>query len=179
MSKYRILRIDLSDPLSISKRRRRMIYSFVAVAVMSAPLILLLSQQFTIDIGASSLIVLILFGGLFLVFFLKLKSDNKKFVTIGDIEFTRMSIIKRIGDLYSATTYDNIESIELHKHIPAFTIFEGKSGFYTYIISIIYKDSHKDNLIVSDRSLDKNRDISITETIKTLKNLTTTEISIK
>jgi hypothetical protein len=178
MSKYKILRIDLPDPLSLSRRRKLMIYAFSALALVTSALIPLLSQKFTLDIGASILIVLMLFGGLFLVFILKLKSENKKYVTIGDIEFTKTSIIKRIGDLHSETTYGTIKSIELHKHIPAFTVFESKSGFYTYIISIIYKDSKKDNLIVSDRSLDKIRDISITETIKTLRNIINTEINI-
>jgi hypothetical protein len=178
MSQYKILRIDQPDPLSVGKRRRRMGYFFVAISFLSAPLILVLHQQFTIEIGVSTLITLLLFGGLFLVLFLKLKSENKKYVTIGNIEFTRRSIIKRIGDSYTETSYDTIESIELQKHIPALTIFESKTGFYTYIISLIFKDSHKDNLIVSDRPLDKMQDLSITETLKTLKNITTTNIKI-
>ena len=119
----------------------------------------------------SNLIVMSLFSGLFLGLFLKLKAENKKYVTIGDIVFTKNSIIKRIGDSLSETSYESIESIELQEHIPAMTVFESKSGFYTYVLSIKFKDSHKDNLIVSDRPIDNKQDLSVTETIKTIKKL--------
>ena len=178
MSKYKILRVDHPDPLSIGKRRRQMTFVFVAIAFLSAPLILLLHQIFKIEFGESNLIVMILFSGLFFVFFRKFKSENKQYAKIGDIEFTKTSIIKRIGDSVSETSYDSIESIELRKHIPAMTIFESKSGFYTYILSIEFKDSHKENIVVSDLPLDKMQNLSVTETIRTLKKITATRINI-
>ena len=171
MSKYKILRVDSPDPLAIGKRRRRLMFGFAALAFLSAPLVLILHQHFKIEIGVSNLIVLVLFSGLFLALFLKLKAENRNFVTIGDIEFTKNSIIKRIGDSFSETRYESIESLELQEHIPALTIVESKSGFYTYILSIKFKDSHKENLIVSDRPLDNKQNLSVTETIKTLKKI--------
>jgi hypothetical protein len=178
MSKYKILRIDYYDPILIGKRRRRINIVFAAIAMLAAPVIILIHQQFNIGIDETNLIVMILFGGLLFLLFRKFKTENNKYKTIGDIEFTKNRIIKRIGDTFSETSYDSIESIELQKHIPALTISESKSGFYTYILSIKFKDSHKDNLIVSDRPLDKMLDLSITNTIKTLKRITTTRIKI-
>lgn len=171
MSKYKILRVDSPDPLAIGRRRRRLYFIFAALGFLSAPLILILHQQFKIEIGMSNLIVMILFSVLFLGLFLKLKAENKKYVTIGDIVFTKNSIIKRIGDSFSETNYESIESIELQKHIPALTVFESNSGFYTYILSIKFKDSHKENLIVSDRPFNNKQNLSVTETIKTLKKI--------
>jgi hypothetical protein len=178
MSRYKIIRVDHHDPVSVGKRRRRLNMVFVGIAILSAPIMILVHQQFNIGIDETTLIVMILFGGLFLLLFHKLKSENNNFKTIGDIEFTRTSIIKRIGDSFTEIRYDSIESIELQKHIPALTISESKSGFYTYILSIKFKDHHKERIIVSDRPLDKLQDLSITETMKTLKKLISTKINI-
>lgn len=178
MSKYKILRVDHYDPISVGKRRRRINIMFAVIAMLSAPIIILIHQQFNVGIGETNLMLMILFWGLLFLLFRKFKIENNKYKTIGDIEFTRKRIIKRIGDTFSETSYDSIESIELQKHIPALTISGSKSGFYTYILSIKFKDSHKDSIIVSDRTLDKMQNLSITDTIKTLKRIITTKINI-
>jgi len=178
MSKYKILRVDHYDPVSIGKRRRRINIVFAAISILGAPIIILIHQLFNIGIDETNLILMILFGGLLFLLFRKLKTENNRYKTIGDIEFTKKRIIKRIGDTFSETSYDSIESIELLKHIPALTISESKSGFYTYILSIKFKDSQKDSLIMSDRPQNKMQDLSITDTIKTLKSITTTKIHI-
>jgi len=178
MSKYRILRIDHYDPISVGKRRRRINIMFAVIAMLSAPIIILIHQQFNVGIDETNLMLMILFWGLLFLLFRKFKNENNKYKTIGDIEFTRKRIIKRIGDTFSETSYNSIESIELQKHIPALTISGSKSGFYTYILSIKFKDSHKDSIIVSDRPLDKMQNLSITDTIKTLKRIITTKINI-
>jgi hypothetical protein len=178
MSKYKILRIDHYDPISIGKLRRRINIVFAAISILAAPIIILIHQLFNIGIDVTNLIVIILFGGLLFLLFRKIKTENNKYKTIGDIEFTKRRIIKHIGDTFSETSYSSIESIELKKHIPALTISESKSGFYTYILSIKFKDSHKDSLIVSDRPQNKMQDLSITKTLKTLKRITTTKINI-
>jgi hypothetical protein len=67
----------------------------------------------------------------------------------------------------------------LTKHIPAINSAESKSGFLTYILSFNFKDAHIENLVVSDRPLEKRRDLSITETIKTLRKLTSVDIILK
>ena len=143
MSKYKILRVDHYDPVSIGKRRRRINIVFAAISILGAPIIILIHQLFNIGIDETNLILMILFGGLLFLLFRKLKTENNRYKTIGDIEFTKKRIIKRIGDTFSETSYDSIESIELLKHIPALTISESKSGFYTYILSIKFKDSRK------------------------------------
>lgn len=178
MSKYKILRVDHYDPISVGKRRRRINIMFAVIAMLSAPIIILIHQQFNVGIDETNLMLMILFWGLLFLLFRKFKIENNKYKTIGDIEFTRKRIIKRIGDTFSETSYDSIESIELQKHIPALTISGSKSGFYTYILSIKFKDSHKDSIIVSDRTLDKMQNLSITDTIKTLKRIITTKINI-
>ena len=171
MSKYKIYRVDHHDPALIGKRRRRLNIVFVALAILSAPLMIIIHDLCKIGIGETNLIVIITLWGFYLLLYLKLKSENKNIKIIGDIEFTRTCIIKRIGDSLTETTYDSIDSVELQKHIPALTIKESKSGFFTYILSIYFKDSRKETLIVSDRPSDKLLDLSITETIKTLKKL--------
>lgn len=171
MSKYKIYRVDHHDPAWIGKRRRRLNIVFVALAILSAPLMIVIRNLFKIGIGETNLILIITLWGIYLLLYLKLKSENKNIKAIGDIEFTRTCIIKHIGDSLTETTYDSIDSVELQKHIPALTIKESKSGFFTYILSIYFKDSRKETLIVSDRPSGKLQDLSITETIKTLKKL--------
>ncbi len=73
----------------------------------------------------------------------------------------------------------SIESIELQKHIPALKANESKTGYSTYILSILFKDSHKENLIVSGRPIGKFHDLSITDTLKTLKRIISAEVIIK
>ncbi len=171
MSKYKIYRVDHHDPAWIGKRRRRLNIVFAALAIISAPLMSIMHNFFKIGIGETSLILIITIWGFYLLLYFKLKSENKKIKIIGDIEFTKTCIVKHIGDSLTETTYDSIKSVELQKHIPALTIKESKSGFFTYILSIYFKDSHKETLIVSDRPSGKWQDLSITETIKTLKKL--------
>jgi len=148
------------------------------VAILSATTIIIIHNLLNIGIDEGIWILMLLLGGFYMFFHFKLKSENKKLKSIGDIEFTRTSIIKRIGDSYTETSYDYIDSVELQKHIPALTINESKSGFYTYILSLNFKDSHKETLIVSDLPSGKWQDISITETIKTLKKLNSTRVKI-
>jgi len=178
MSKYKILRVDHYDPISAGKRRRRINVIFAAVVMIAAPIIILIHKKFNLGIDETNLILGISFWVLLFLIFSRFKIGNNKYKTIGDIEFTTKRIIKRIGDTISETSYEAIESIELQKHIPALTVAESKSGFYTYILSIIFKDSHKDCLIVSDRPLDKMQNLSITDTIKTLQRINNIKIII-
>ena len=171
MSKYKIYRVDHFDPDWVGKRRRRLNLIFVGLAVISAPLVIVIKNLLKIGIGESNLITMIFVYGFYILLYLKLKSENKNIKTIGDIEFTKSGIIKQIGDSITEIKYDLINSVELQKHIPALTMKESKSGYFTYILSIHYKDSHKESLIVSDRPSGKLQDLSITETIKTLNKL--------
>lgn len=124
-------------------------------------------------------ITILLIGGFYYYFYHKLKAENQKFTIIGDIEFTTTSIMKRIGDFSTEFKYDSINRIELLRHIPALNTAESKSGFFSYILTLDFKNSHKESLIVSDRPTGRWRDLSIAETIKTLKKLTSTNVIIK
>lgn len=171
MSKFKIFRINHYDPVWVGKRRRRLNLIFAALAILSAPLMIIIHNLLKIGIGESNLILLISLWGFYLLLYLKLKSENKNIRIIGEIEFTKTGIIKQIGDSLTVINYHSINSVELQKHIPALTFKESKSGFYTYILSIYFKDSHKETFIVSDRPSGTWKNLSITETIKTIKKL--------
>jgi len=110
--------------------------------------------------------------------FLKLRSDNSKIKTIGEIEFTQSGINKKLGDSSYSYPFSSIKRLELQKHIPAVTIRESKSGFFSYILGITFTNSSQEFLIVSDKPIDKKENLSISETIKTLKKITPLDIEI-
>jgi hypothetical protein len=124
-------------------------------------------------------LTVVLVVGFYYYFYRKLKAEDEKILTIGNIEFNKTGIVKYLGDSSTDYNYDSIESIELQKHIPALTATESKSGYRTYILSILFKDTHKENLIVSDRPIGKFHDLSITDTLKTLKKIISAEVILK
>ena len=179
MSKYRIYRIDHHDPRLIGKRKRQVAIVYAIMSPVFIVIFMLLHEL--IDIGFLILLLgsIPIIGGFYLYLYLKLKSDNRKIKTIGDIEFTQTGIKKHIGDSISEYSYQSIKSIELQKYIPAATITESKSGYFSYLLSITFQDLHKETIVISDLSTEKGQDLSITDTIKTLKKITQTEIMIK
>jgi hypothetical protein len=178
MSKYRILRIDHYDPVAVAKSSRRINILFAFIALVSAPVLILLYFQFGVGIDLTNTLLLILFFGLLFLLFRKFRTEKSRYETIGIIEFTKERIIKRIGETFTENSYDSIESIELRKHIPALFISDSKSGFYTFILSIKYKDSHEDNVVVSERPLEKMENLSITDTVQALKRMSAVRITI-
>jgi hypothetical protein len=150
------------------------VMSFVFIVIF-----LFVHELFNISFMKLHLITILVIGGFYCYFYFKLKAENQKIITIGDIEFTKTAIIKHIGDSSTEYSYNSIASIELQRHIPALTAAESKSGFYTYILSLIFIDFHKESLVVSDRPLGKWRDLSITETIITLKKMISAQVILK
>jgi hypothetical protein len=179
MSKYKIYRIDHYDPIWIGKRRRRINTMYAVMSFVFIVIFLLVHEIFDISFMKLYIITILVIGGFYFYFYRKLKAENQKIITIGDIEFTKTAIIKHIGDSSTEYSYNSIISIELQRHIPALTAAESKSGFYTYILSLVFIDSHKESLVVSDRPLGKWRDLSITETIKTLKKIISADVILK
>lgn len=176
MSKYRIYRIDNPDPVRVGKRRRRL---NILVGILSGSLFfiyLAVREIFNLNFPLSYSITILIVVGITMYFQLKFKSENRKIITIGDIEFTRTSIIKHIADSMTEFSYGSLNSIELTKHIPALKASESKSGFYTYILSLNFKDSHSEKLVVSDKPFEKGIYLSITETVKTLKKISAVEV---
>jgi len=179
MSKYKIYRINHHDPHLVGKRRRRLNYLLILAIAIFSIIYFLLRQIFTISFLILYPAFILLLIGFYYPFHRKLKAENKSFDSIGDIEFTQAGIFKHIGDSTTEYKYDSIKSIELQKHIPALTPSDGKSGYYTHILSLDFKDSHKEMFVVSDRPLGKWRDLSIIETLKTLKRMIPAEIEVK
>jgi hypothetical protein len=107
-----------------------------------------------------------------------LSSYNRKLRTIGEIEFTKSAIRKKIGDSLFEFSYRSIRSIELVKHIPAVRISESKTGYFTYLLYISFWDAPREALVVSDLPAGRWRDLSIKETLRTLQKITSIEIII-
>jgi uncharacterized membrane protein YciS (DUF1049 family) len=163
----------------IGKRKRQIAFAYAFMSPAFVMIFMLIHQLFGIGFFILFLGSIPAIGGFYLYLYFKLKSDNRKIQTIGDIEFTRTGIKKHIGDSLSEFSYQSIKSIELQKHIPAVTIAESKSGFFSYLLSITFLDLHKETVVISDLPAGKWQDLSITETIKTLKKITKLEIILK
>ena len=116
--------------------------------------------------------------GLYLWLYYKLKSDLKRIRTIGDIEFTRSCIRKRIGDSFTEYEFRTIEKLELQKHIPSIDSAGGKNGYFSYILTIIFSNSSSESLIISERAIENRQTLSITNTMKTLKKIIEPQITI-
>jgi len=179
MSKFRIYRIDHPDPPAIGRRKR----IIAGIYAISSPLFVLtfniLLYSLNVETHKVFIFFVLPFLILYLVLFLKLRSDNSKIKTIGDIEFTQSGINKRLGDSSISFPFNTIKKLELKRHIPAVTIRESKSGFFSYILGITFINSSQEFLIVSDRPIDKKGNLSISETFKTLKKISPIDIEIK
>lgn len=178
MSKFSIYRIDHYDPLLLGKKRRRLNVFFGLMSLLFAVIYLIvhLVLKVPFEIAYPSAIAII--GSSTIVLYIKLKKENSKFKIIGDIEFTRSGIIKNIGEISNEYNYESISDIELTKHIPAIDARKNKSGFMTYILTINFNSGNTEKYIVSDLPVGKFRNISISETIKTLKKISSTKIML-
>lgn len=178
MSRYRIYRIDHADPREVGNKRRRLILVFAGFS-----LVLIIVYLFVIQILHVNFLIVYSTYPLILgfAFYLnsRLKAGLKKIRTIGEIEFTRSHIKKILGDIYVEYDFRLIKELELSKHIPGISPEDNKSGYFSYILKIVFKDSPPEHIVVSDRPIDKNRDLSIVETMKTLKKIIQPEITIK
>jgi len=179
MSKYRIYRIDHPDPPVLGKRKR----IIAGIYAISSPIFVLTFNIMINTLNIETYKIMIFFVLPFLIIylglFLKLRSDNSKIKTIGEIEFSQSGINKKIGDSTTSYPFTSIKKLEIQKHIPAVTIRESKSGFFSYILGITFNDSTQEFVIISDRPIDKKGNLSISETFKTLKKIRPTDIEIK
>lgn len=177
MSSYKIYQVDHFDPLIIGKRKRRL-----AVSIGIVSILLIIVSQIVIQI--LHIHYMIIFASFTFIlafsFYLnsKLKTDLNNIKTIGEIEFTRSHIKKRLGDINIDYDFGLIKELELRKHIPGLSIKDSKSGYFSYILKIVFKNSMTESLVVSDRPTEQNRDLSIVETMRTLKKIIQPEITI-
>jgi hypothetical protein len=128
--------------------------------------------KFTSSLSLFFLIAIIIFG----LYLLVLKRDNKKIKCIGEVEFTTSVLRKRIGDSLIEYNYQSIKGIEIQKHIRAALGKDFKNGYFSYILRIIFDDLSSESVIISGKSIDPRKKVTIIETMKTLKRMTKIEI---
>ena len=178
MSRYKIYQIDHYDPKLIGKKKRRL--AVLYGALFSISYIIFHIGVFILNVKDSIMfsILIPLVVGLYIWIYYRLKSDTKRIRTIGDIEYTRTTIKKRIGDALTEYEFHSIEKIELQKHIPSINAGMGKSGYFSYILTIIFKDSASESLIISERPIGNSQTLSIGNTLNTLKKITEPQLTI-
>jgi hypothetical protein len=177
MSQYSIYRIDHFDPVDMGLKIRRqfIIYAILAPVIVLVFAICLMVLKIEILIKVFIPILILVFTYLFYRLGLKIR----KLKVIGKIEFTKTGINKSVGDLSMSYDYQIIKKLELKKHIPIAGISGGLSDNFTYILRIIFSNSTKESIVVSNLPADQKLNINIVQTLNTLSRITNTEISIE
>jgi hypothetical protein len=178
MSRYKIYQIDHYDPKKVGKNKRRL--AVLYGALFSISYLVFHVFVYILDIKPSvmflTLVPLVL--GLYIWLYYNLKSDLKRIKTIGDIEFTRSCIKKRIGDSLTEYEFRSIEKLELQRHIPSINSGGGKNDYFSYILTIVFSNSSSEYLIISEKTVDNRQNLSIANTMKTLKKIIEPQITI-
>ena len=178
MSRYKIYQIDHYDPKIIGKKKRRLALLYGALF----SIFYLIFHICVYVLGFKPSIMFLTLAptalGLYLWLYYKLKSDLKRIKTIGDIEFTRSCIRKRIGDSFTEYEFRTIEKLELQKHIPSVNGGGGKTGYFSYILTIMFFNSPSESLIISESPADSRKNLSIVNTMKTLKKIIDSQVII-
>ena len=170
MSRFRILRIDSSDPVSFGKRNR-LLYTIYGIIPFLFMMAFNMGQAFGLTFQNKLLISIPVLALIYFFLLRKVRSNINNLKQIGDLEITQSCIRKRIGDSMSEYYFDSIKSIYLTKHIPATRIRESKSRYFSYILKIVFHDGTEECMVVTDRSVDHNQKISLAVTMKTLKKI--------
>lgn len=178
MSSYRIYQIDHSDPKLAGKKLRRQVILAVILISILIQVFLIFSIIFKMS-EAQLLPVFLPLLGLFIYYFYKLGSKIRNLKIIGEIDFSRTTIRKRIGDSITEYQFQTIQKFELQKHLPVVGFSGTLSDNFTYILKIIFLNSTSVSMIVSNQPTDPRSNISIVETMKTLKKFINSEIIIE
>jgi len=115
---------------------------------------------------------------LFAVLLLRKIKKNNKLDTIGEIEITQSGLKKKVGDSVLIYNFHSIKELTLTKHMPATSMKESKSGYFSYILKIESTDGNEESLVISDRSVDYNHKLSVLDTVKTLKKIVPFSVQI-
>jgi len=175
MSRFKIYQIDHFDPKIVGRKKRRLfaLYSIISpLTILTFNTLEQIKGRFLLLL----IIVLPISTAIYLFLLHKLKNDQIK--SIGEIEFTRTMIKKRIGDSITKYDFQTIKGLELEKHIPSVTAKDSKSGYFSYILRIFFYNSSTESLVVSDKPIDRRQNLSILETMKTLKKIIQPDIRI-
>jgi hypothetical protein len=178
MSSFRILRIDHYDPVSVGKKNR-FLYTIYGIVPTLFVLSFNLGQYGTMSFGIRLMISIPFLGLIYFLLLKKMRATIDNIKPIGEIEITQSGLKKRIGDSISEYSFQSIKELKLIKHIPATRIRESKSRYFSYILKIVFHNKQEESIVVSDRSVDHNQKISITDTIKTLKKIVPFEVLIE
>ena len=177
MSHFKIYQVDHYDPKILGKRLKRLTFILGSIYTL-----IMLTLQVGINIFHTNsnlaLLTVVPFLGLYIYLYVRIKKRLNKIKTIGSIEFTRSGIRKRIGDSITEYDYQAIEQIELQKHIPAVNRGATKSGYFSYILRIGFLNSSFESLIISDKPTDSKQNLSIVDTMNTLKKIIQPEVKI-
>src|SRR3989339_372861 len=168
MSCYRIYQIDHFDPKMAGQNVRRQIILSVVISIILVLFfsIFLVVLKMTLEFLWIIIIPLI---GFYIFYFSKLGSKIKNIKVIGEIEFTRTSIRKKIGDSVTEYYFHTVKKLELQKHLPTVGLSGTLSDNFTYVLKIIFLNSPSESMVVSSQPIDTKLNISIVETMKTLK----------
>jgi hypothetical protein len=176
MSRFRILRIDEDDPVSVGKKTR---LTYAIYASIPVSIITLINLTHELNYGLLFYILIPVVGIIYFLLLKKLRSTINNLQSIGEFEITQSCFRKRLGDSVTEYNYKMIKEVRLTKHIPATRISESKSRYFSYILRIIFHNNPDETLVVSDRSVDHNHKISIADTLKTLKKMVPFEVKLE
>ena len=179
MSRYLVYQIDHFDPKIVGQKMRSKVISTVVIASFCLFIFVVISILLKISMDIIFLIYFPLLAIFLICRLWPMVSKMKKFKTIGEIEFTRTSIKKSIGDSKIEYEFHTIKKFELQKHIPLVGISGSLSDNFTYILKIIFINSDSESLVVSNSPVDKRLNINIVETLKTLRKIIEPEITIE
>jgi hypothetical protein len=177
MSHFRILSVDHYDPVSIGKKNR-ILYVIYGIIPTLFILAFNIGEFASISILPRLLISVPVLSLIYIFLLRKIRADINSVKTIGEIEITQSFLKKRIGDSTEEYYFQSIKELTLSKHLPATRLKESKSGYFSYILKIVFTDGREESLIVSDRSVDHNNKLSIAETVKTLKKIVHFDVQI-
>lgn len=179
MSRFIIYQINHYDPQIFGRKKRRLLYIYSGIVLTSTILLQIFFTVFHFEVFLLVSVLMPLIFASFLYLRSKVKPYLKEIKTIGDIEFTKSGIKKRIGDSQTEYEFASIEKIELQQHIPEISPTRVTGDYFSYILKIVFKNSHTESLVVSGKSADKRLNLSIVDTMRTLKKLIKPVIMIK
>jgi hypothetical protein len=160
-------------------KKNRLLYTIYGLIPTLFVLSFNLGQYGTMSFGLRLLISLPVLALIYFFLLKKMRSTINNLKTIGEIEITQSGLKKRIGDSLTEYNFQLIKELTLTKHLPATRIRESKSRYFSYILKIVFHDKPEESFVVSDRSVDHNQKISITETMRTLKKIVPFEVKIE
>ncbi len=177
MSRFRILRVDHYDPVSIGRKDRLLysVYGAIPSLIIFALNMAALTSKYHYIIFFISIIVLSL-----VIYFLlrKIRSDINNLKTIGEFEVTQSGLKKWLGDSLTEYNYHIVKELTLSKHMPSTRMKEGVNRYFSYILKIEFLDGSEESLVISDIPADHNAKLSFAVTMKTLKKIVPFPVNI-